>query len=489
MMRKLIFILAILFAGSFTEAVAQMVTREEAAMLASRYTRYFIDKYGHWSDSNYAIPGPVKDLFHKGRHIGYYCNVDPSGFLVMSLRRELEPVKASAQQGIFNPDDSAGLVDLIKGRMLKIIQALEANFGPLDQMTTFQIEGLTEIDYKSNWEELAAYSPGSPVIPPITGINYTEGEILMQLAWHQDEPYNNFCPYLVCSENANGRAKVGCVATAGAQIMRYWNWPPYLPADPSSSYDWKNMKCRVNTADPIEQQNAVAALSRDVGLEVGMDYGCASSSAYTEDMEAVFEYNDYDYACCKLDRDDYDASVWFALVQEQININRPIQYRIDGHSIVCDGWLSNYAGNSYHMNYGWGWPSSSTTWYAVDCLYLGDPENEYMLTNIVPQCATGSSLGALYFIGGYHYIDMDCSSANTLMCAGSIIQTLPGAVVKGTGTGSYLKIMGSSTNGEYSLVYTNGDRYTGIKILNGAMRMSHNGSFSLHKPEDSTPWY
>lgn len=43
-----------------------------------------------------------------------------------------------------------------------------------------------------------------------------QGEIM----WDQSEPYNNMCPYV-----KGYRAVTGCVATAMAQIMRYWGAP------------------------------------------------------------------------------------------------------------------------------------------------------------------------------------------------------------------------------------------------------------------------
>ena len=89
--------------------------------------------------------------------------------------------------------------------------------------------------------------------------------------WHQDSPYNNDCPDLGCTTTSNGRSVVGCVATAGAQIMYYWAWPPYGEGSPySDTYDWPNMRDSVTTSSPAAQQAAVAELSHEVGLAVGM---------------------------------------------------------------------------------------------------------------------------------------------------------------------------------------------------------------------------
>ena len=64
-----------------------------------------------------------------------------------------------------------------------------------------------------------------------------------------------------------------------------------------SAQDWQNMLDEYPTSggcnwDPVTV-NAVAHLCASVGSYVDMDYGCDGSSAYTEDMEAVYEMMGY----------------------------------------------------------------------------------------------------------------------------------------------------------------------------------------------------
>ena len=66
-------------------------------------------------------------------------------------------------------------------------------------------------------------------------MDYQEGDSLLgEITWYQDPPYNQQCPWYGCgwgipdsSEHYNENAYVGCVATAGAMVLHYWNWPPY----------------------------------------------------------------------------------------------------------------------------------------------------------------------------------------------------------------------------------------------------------------------
>jgi hypothetical protein len=53
-------------------------------------------------------------------------------------------------------------------------------------------------------------------------------------AWDQGSPYNDQCPVL--TPGSDEHVKVGCVATAAAQIMNYWQWPPSPTGVSSTSY-------------------------------------------------------------------------------------------------------------------------------------------------------------------------------------------------------------------------------------------------------------
>jgi hypothetical protein len=50
---------------------------------------------------------------------------------------------------------------------------------------------------------------------------------LLKTTWDQTAPYNNMCPVASNGgmEGYGGRCPTGCVATAMAQILNYWQWP------------------------------------------------------------------------------------------------------------------------------------------------------------------------------------------------------------------------------------------------------------------------
>jgi hypothetical protein len=237
------------------------------------------------------------------------------------------------------------------------------------------------------------------------------------------------------------------------------------------------MPDNATTSSPSAQQAAVAELNSEIGIAVSMAYGCDGSSAYTYDMTSVYPIRYYYHSSITYTyRTSHTAPGWFDLIKWNINVNRPIQYRIPGHSIVCDGW--DYFGTAmiYHMNYGWA--DGATAWYAVDALLGGNPAEEYMVIYIVPLTAIGASLSGTYTpLSLPRYFDLDASGSSATFNSGQLLQILPELTVKGTGASTYVKFYGAA--GLYTRIFADGDQTEGIAIKGGGIRLRSGGSFKL----------
>ena len=247
--------------------------------------------------------------------------------------------------------------------------------------------------------------------------------------------------------------------------MRYWSWPHGRP--------WGNMPDFSSLSSPFEHIEAVAELCSAVGAAVGMDYchdNC-QSSASTSDMESVYE--DWSYDDCELiyRRSIPLPEIWWDLIKPQLNANRPIQYKIEGHSIVLDGWREWHWGDyepEYHMNYGWN--NGYNAWYALDDLHQVVEDatfiDEYMVLGIVPAPNLGPMIsGTVYYVfSPYLYVDRDCVGIAADFQAGHLLQFLPGVTLLcGAETVRF-----SGFTRYPSVLYTpEPDR--GIRIDNGAM--------------------
>lgn len=214
---------------------------------------------------------------------------------------------------------------------------------------------------------------------------------LIQTQWAQSSPFNDLCP---------SGTITGCVATAMAQVMKYWNYPPKgigsysynwngqnLSADfGNTTYDWNNMTNTYGNSSTNDEKSAVATLMFHCGVSVNMYYGPSASSSATQDAAtALIKYFNYSKDIIYLSKNDYPEE-WIDTLKYDLNRNMPIQYAgngTGGHSFVCDGYDSE---NNFHFNWGWG-NSYLDTYFPIDGLTPGSSNysnNQSAILNIHP---------------------------------------------------------------------------------------------------------
>jgi hypothetical protein len=484
---------------------AQTVTQDEALRVAQNWITLTIHKKGNWGGSPTPQMEEIQEFKRGNRILGYFCQVKPRGFIIISLHKAFAPIKAYSETSDLDPLSEKGMTDLLKGKMNQILNRFERRFGPIDRV---RARDLPFIDHQTTWEELLTHDPDTFKSGLESGdlfLTYQSGTVLLSSTWAQGNPYNQQVPAPPSGDDCTqAHCDVGCVATAAAQIMRYWHWPPYGVGSPyNTPYDWPNMPGSLKTPTPSQTQiNAVAELSHEIGLAVGMNYcgwdGC-QSSANTSDMEGVYE-NKFRYttAINRQDRSEYSegGEDWFNLLKIQFNLNRPVQYRVLGHSMVADGWQEIGSGptRQYHINYGW--EDNHNAWYTLDALYYptgGDKDDEYILQNIYPAQALGNPIYGTYARNSfnYRYFDMDSSShstwpTETIFEAGQILQFLPSVKVTCMNTlGHPIRFLGAT--GNETRFFTRGDLSQGVRIRSGEIKLRMNGSMKLHSGIVSYP--
>jgi len=305
---------------------SQMVSITQATIIAENWIDVIIDEKGSWGEYNTAEIEPLQEFKRKDRKLGYFCHVKPEGYIILSLRKELAPVKAYSPKGYFDPESEFVGTDIIKTSMGLILDTIESRLGLIESVNHDDLGNILEINYTDAWEAIYNYIPGTWYKDPSNKGNkddYQEGDIMLDgNNWHQHPPYNDDCPWMNCS-NSNGRAVVGCVATAGVQIMYHWAWPPYGVSPYNDSYDWPNMHDVVTTSSAQVEIDAVAELSYEVAIAVNMVFGCDGSGAYIYDMEGVFEnYFRYSTSCNVVWRSNYSSGIdWFEALKGQLALN------------------------------------------------------------------------------------------------------------------------------------------------------------------------
>lgn len=169
----------------------------------------------------------------------------------------------------------------------------------------------------------------------------------MSEKWSQTTPWNDYMPsYLPATEHAdtgmesyNYRAPAGCVATAMAQVLDYWQWPKRYLTIP---------KHRGEHKVGVEDKYAFTlSLNFDGHAEFKFDgsdadmarltYMCASlgdlafNRSGTGGLPSTVAANLADYY-------EYEKDASWERVKELLGKGYPIPATIDGHAIVLNGW-------------------------------------------------------------------------------------------------------------------------------------------------------
>ena len=385
---------------------AERADRTEADQVCENWISNIVHQRGSWSGDPSPYIAGAQEIITHDTLVGWFYSVEPQGYVVVPILKELPPVKACSEDYNLDITEENGPAALFREILLDGVRVFTELYGSIDatQPTRGEIPFGTE--YRAQWDRYAvsretfdAYLAGS------SRGSVVEVGPLLTASWHQGDPYKMYCPM-----GDGGQTVVGCVATAAAMILDYHEWPPfgdgiplywwngdnscggstpgmYLSVDCNDSYDWSNIPDAVTTGSPMEQQEATANLCYEVGVAYHMHYGRCGSGAYVFSGEWVFPmYYRYKDSVLRIDRSGNTQQEWFDFARVEIDNSRPVAYRITYHAIVSDGYRIVDDVNQLHFNYGWN--SSHTTWYTVDqpyCPWEGcTASDQMMLTRIIP---------------------------------------------------------------------------------------------------------
>ena len=350
---------------------ARPVDQETAMRLGQSFVKANCEFTRQSSDLNLVQPA----FSDRGEACYYIYNVGETGFVIIAGDDNYRPIIGYSDKGVFNPDDMApALVDYLEVVRQGVMQAAQASSA--------------KISVAADWAMLEKCGR------LVSRHGGREDVFLVQTTWNQNYPYNYFCPE--GEGGPGGHCYAGCVATAAAQLMKYWDHPlqgqgshTYIPEDHpeygpltvnfgEATYDWENMPNSISSGSPIEQIEAVAQLIYHVGVSVDMNYRPSSSGAVTgklcQTMPAYFFYTDQ---MDNLYRENYTHEEYMQLVIDAIDMNWPMVHRGGGHAYVLDGYNDN---DMVHFN--WGWSGSSDGWFNIDD--HGYTDGESVIYNYVP---------------------------------------------------------------------------------------------------------
>lgn len=208
--------------------------------------------------------------------------------------------------------------------------------------------------------------------------------------WNQDEPFNNNCPL----ENGE-HCVTGCVATAMAQLMYYYNYPEHGKGSISytsgtnnishyfgtDTFDWSNMLDDYYNVDATEEQaDAVSKLMYSCGVSVATKYGLENSTANRNNIPfALIHYFGYNPNLVAYNKNFFSTDEWYDIIDRELEAGRPILYGAfneddNGHRMIVDGRDEN---GLYHVNWGIRHTATRTLngYYSLDILRAAAWEN------------------------------------------------------------------------------------------------------------------
>lgn len=343
-MRLMIVFALVLFNSYFV--FAQLVTEKEARETAAAFLMQ--------QDNYKATPDPDNmdmNVFNvDGTPTAYAINNPDRGFVIIAADKRQKPVIGYSLKN-----------NLDFTNLPPALQSLLHSYGDISLINKQPHPG---------WQQLGQSNTR------VKAKSFPEAPVMLSTVWGQSWPYNAYCP--AHPNGSNGHTLVGCVATAMAQVMYYWQYPSVGTGSESyfwgvdstvhfdqATYNWSAMDNYINSANRHE----IAQVSFHTAVSVKMNFGpSASGSSIDKAANALKDHFQYLPTLRFLSRENFDYVEWKTLMQNEMLAGRPVIYAgfdnaEGGHAFILDGFRDSAY---FHIN--WGWNGGSNGYFHLDNL-------------------------------------------------------------------------------------------------------------------------
>lgn len=312
------FLLVLLLALGYSSLQAKRITQWQAQQQAYSFWGKQMPQKAK-AKSRTATTASPSDAY-------YVFNNDAGGFVIIAGDDAVTPVLGYTSTGSFDAENLPdGLKDLLK----------------------------------SYERQIAALGDNYVANQTATRAAFTGEKLLKTAEWNQMAPFNKYTP---------NNYVTGCVATAGAIVMKHHGYPAKgtgshsytwngktLTANFGHDYDWASMPVKYDGTNDADF-DGVARLMADLGVAVEMNYAKDGSGSYIGNLvTALQKYYGYSKLSHLMAIEDVGAEAWNVKLRAEIDANRPVLYAASdpsgsGHAFVIDG----YKDESFSVNWGWG---------------------------------------------------------------------------------------------------------------------------------------
>ena len=375
-----IFILTASFWGLLTHALADVPSRSVDRQTAEQVAINWMIQSGAPPDFSLAVR-QTETIHHETHALIYIIYFEKQGFVMVAADKHVQPVLAYSLASHADPDDLPPAARVFIGDYKKQIKQVISN----------------DIRNESRVQEWEKLKRGNKPRTVISGVS-----MLLSTTWGQDIFYNASCPE--DEDGPGGHALAGCVATAMAQVFRYWEHPDTGVGDNSywhlnygtihadfsgTTHDYSQMPNNIN-----DHNQAIADLMFHAGVSVNMLYGVDWSLAWPWNIpDAIADYFKYSETANFKWRSGYLDGEWTNMIRQQLRKSKPIIYAgrediidTNAHAFVIDGY--EYDGNNYMYHVNMGWRGSHNGYYCID--YIAKPDtfdftyNHNAVMDIIP---------------------------------------------------------------------------------------------------------
>lgn len=316
-----------------------------------------------------------------GQPVYYIVYLYPAGFVIVFADDYVEPIVGFVRGDKYDPSPNNPLGALVSrdlpGRLgaLRKLQAKTVYSSKKNDLTSDEAI-LQEKTYKAKekWDALAAYAD-TGMIMGLSDTSDVRVPPLLLSQWGQETVCSSNCYNYYTPNNY----PTGCVATAMAQLMRFFQHPTVgigihnfqITVNGSQRtaktrggngsggpYDWSQMMLMPDCSITTAQRQAIGDLCYDAGIAAHMYYTSNWSGTWLSDAKTAFR-NTFKYSNAILGGTEISSigSGLNTMINPNLDAGRPVILGIGGnygrHAVIADGYGYNFSTLYHHINMGW----------------------------------------------------------------------------------------------------------------------------------------
>ncbi|NMA46804.1 MAG: leucine-rich repeat protein [Lentisphaerae bacterium] len=324
----------------------------------------------------------------QGRALGHVVALQDGGFVITGADDAVAPIISFAAKGDFPSDPKHPLCAILQRDLPRRQAGAERRRA---NPATRQSAGA--MDHAAQWQALLTpweNTRGGLDIPDDLRVGP-----LLQSAWGQggfniysDDGERILIPVFAYYTPHNYWS--GCVATAGAQLMRFHEYPdstkpvekltkeckvdgvPQALTMFGGIYDWANMPLKPNAGTIKSQRRAIGKLCYDVAVSVEMAFASevslANMQSLTESLCDTFHFASAKHFWCGSEQGDADCITETVYYRDMLLSNFDAGYPVavglggdGGHALVGDGY--GFHGGRLYVHLNMGWEGQFDAWY------------------------------------------------------------------------------------------------------------------------------